>query len=109
MRASVSLVVSLLSISLLAQPPTHNRRHGTTHATSLTADDCSLQFQGSTSTIHVMETPPKVRITGYVFLDSAHGSTKFCQTSGGRGIHHNGTQQVRGLWEVHPVLEVSSE
>src|SRR5438132_5752558 len=46
-RASVSLVVSLLSISLLAQPPTHNRRHGTTHATSLTADDCSLQFQGS--------------------------------------------------------------
>jgi len=63
----------------------------------------------STNTIHVMETPPKVRITGYVFLDSAHGSTKFCQTSGGRGIHHNGTQQVRGLWEVHPVLEVSSE
>src|SRR5438094_9045336 len=47
MRASVTLVVSLLSISLLAQPPTHNRRHGTTHATNLAADDCSLQFQGS--------------------------------------------------------------
>src|SRR5213596_788764 len=47
MRASVTLVVSLLSISLLAQPPSHNRTHGTTHATNLVADDCSLQFQGS--------------------------------------------------------------
>ena len=234
-QASVTLSPTSLTFAgqlpLLAQPPRHNRTHGTTHATNLAADDCSLQFQGSarkavklrtkdsgkdykkvsngdaisvsdwlkmtcsldgdvpsqipatkampgietqtvtldgflvaakfeatadhdihaeiaespkwetphvvvevppgpaycdarkklwslvkaelpansTSTIHVMETPPKVRITGYVFLDSAHGSTKFCKTSGGRGIHHNGTQQVIGLWEVHPVLEVSNE
>jgi len=28
----------------------------------------------STSTVRVTETPPDVRITGYVFLNSAHGT-----------------------------------
>ena len=33
------------------------------------------------STIRVTETPPDVRITGYVLLNSAYGSTKFCKKS----------------------------
>ena len=47
MRASVTLVVSLLSIPLLAQPPRHNRTHGTTHVTNLAADDCSLHSKAA--------------------------------------------------------------
>src|SRR5438128_8536779 len=50
-QASVTLSPTSLTFAgqlpLLAQPPRHNRTHGTTHATNLAADDCSLQFQGS--------------------------------------------------------------
>ena len=50
-QASVTLSPTSLTFAgqlpLLAQPPSHNRTHGTTHATNLAADDCSLQFQGS--------------------------------------------------------------
>jgi len=60
----------------------------------------------STSTIHVLKNPPQVDVTGYVFLDTAHGTTDFCHTSGGRGVTPSGQkQQVQGLWEVHPVLD----
>jgi len=60
----------------------------------------------STSKIHVMNTPPKVDVTGYIFLDTAHGHTNFCHTSGGRGVKKGGQQMVRGLWEIHPVLDL---
>jgi hypothetical protein len=60
----------------------------------------------SSSTVHVMNSPPPITVTGYVFLDTAHGKTDFCHTSGGRGIKRNGVQAVQGLWEVHPVLSV---
>src|SRR5437667_471945 len=50
-QASVTLSPTSLTFAgqlpLLAQPPRQNRTHGTTHATNLAADDCSLQFQGS--------------------------------------------------------------
>jgi len=50
-QANVTLSPTSLTfggqLPLLAQPPRHNRTHGTTHATNLAADDCSLQFQGS--------------------------------------------------------------
>jgi len=62
----------------------------------------------STSTIHVMQTPPKVDVTGYIFLDTAHGKTDFCHTSGGRGVKKGGKQMVQGLWEVHPVLDLEA-
>jgi len=63
----------------------------------------------STSVIHVMQSPPPVTVTGYVFLDTAHGSTNFCHTSGGRGVKKQGVQKVQGLWEVHPVLQISGQ
>jgi hypothetical protein len=66
--------------------------------------------QNSTSTVHVMQQPKQVEITGYVFLDTAHGKTDFCHTSGGRGVHPKGkNQQVQGLWEIHPVLDVKKQ
>lgn len=56
---------------------------------------------------HIFNNPKKVRVTGYVFLDSAHAgaSTVLCQSSGGRGIRKDGmASRVKGLWEIHPVL-----
>ena len=63
----------------------------------------------STSKIHVMKTPAPVTVTGYLFLYTAHGKTDFCHTRGGRGITPAGKkQQVQGLWEIHPVLELQA-
>ena len=55
---------------------------------------------------HVFKNPPEVEITGYLFLDSHHGST--CTGSGGRGIK-NGLKKspVKSTWEVHPVISLS--
>ena len=63
----------------------------------------------STSVIHVMQSPSPVTVTGYVFLDTAHGKTNFCKTSGGRGVRRQGVQKVQGLWEIHPVLEIKGQ
>ena len=54
---------------------------------------------------YVFKNPPKVEITGYLFLDSHHGST--CTGSGGRGIK-NGltTSPVKSTWEIHPVISL---
>jgi hypothetical protein len=55
----------------------------------------------------VFENGPKIAVTGYVFLDTAHGGSHFCTNSGGRGIKDStGHSNVQGLWEVHPVLDV---
>lgn len=63
----------------------------------------------SSSDRHIFNNPKKVRVTGYVFLDSAHvgASTTLCHSSGGRGIRKDGQgTKVRGLWEIHPVLSI---
>ncbi len=55
----------------------------------------------------IMEHPVEVQITGFVFLDSAHGTTDTCTKNGGRGIRKKGGgSKVEGLWEVHPVIKV---
>lgn len=55
----------------------------------------------------VLNYGPKIAVTGYVFLDTAHGGSHFCTNSGGRGIKDSGGHSdVQGLWEVLPVLEV---
>jgi hypothetical protein len=66
----------------------------------------------SNARFHVMKSPPKVVVTGYVFLDSAPGKrTPYsCRSGSGRGIRPAGkNSQVQGLWEVHPVFDVSAE
>jgi hypothetical protein len=63
-------------------------------------------------TFHVMVNPPKVRVTGYVFLDAAPGKTTpySCRTGASRGIKAKGKRsQVQGLWEVHPVFDFAAE
>jgi hypothetical protein len=61
---------------------------------------------------HILTRPVEILVTGYVFLDSAHmragsGRGDFCVQNGGRGIRNQGAaSKVRGIWEIHPVLEV---
>jgi hypothetical protein len=59
---------------------------------------------------YIFVNPPRVLVTGYVFLDSTHGAANFCVSNGGRGIQKNGTaSRVRGLWEIHPVFSVKAQ
>ncbi|MGH9764478.1 MAG: hypothetical protein ACREDR_32925 [Blastocatellia bacterium] len=68
-----------------------------------------LDDGGDSLAKHVFAAPPKVEITGYLFLDSAHGKTAFCKNNGGRGIQINGKpSHVVGLWEIHPVITLKS-
>jgi len=68
-----------------------------------------LDDGGGSLTKHVFGSPPKVEITGYLFLDSVHGQTRFCRNNGGRGMHINdNTSHVKGLWEIHPVIALRS-
>lgn len=68
-----------------------------------------LDDGGGSLSKHVFDSPPKVEITGYLFLDSVHGQTRFCKNNGNRGMHINGnTSHVKGLWEVHPVIALKS-
>jgi len=56
----------------------------------------------------ILDTPVKVTVTGYVFLDAAHGAD--CVSDGGRGMLKDGKgdqSQVVGLYEIHPVLDIS--
>lgn len=50
--------------------------------------------------------PPRVEVTGYLFLDKAHmraRRTDFCTNNGGRGIKGWLAQSpVRGIWELQP-------
>lgn len=56
---------------------------------------------------HVFSRPVRVRVRGYVFLDSAHTAARPCEGNGGRGIRFGGLDsQVRGIWEIHPVLSI---
>jgi hypothetical protein len=61
---------------------------------------------GTSLSSHVFAHPPKVELTGYLFLDAFHGSAS-CTNSGGRGIQNGlGHSPVQGLWEVHPVIKL---
>lgn len=54
---------------------------------------------------YVFNDPPKVKFTGYLFLDSHHGST--CSGSGGRGIKGGlKSSPVKSTWEIHPVISL---
>ena len=50
----------------------------------------------------ILKTPVKVRVTGFVFLDGAHGKT--CKIN--RGMVVSGVSGAEGAWEIHPVLKV---
>jgi hypothetical protein len=56
-------------------------------------------------TEHIFKNPPEVEFTGYLFLDSHHGST--CTGSGGRGIKNKlKNSPVKTTWELHPVIKI---
>ena len=61
------------------------------------------------TTLRIFARPPRVLITGYLFVDGFHahkGMTpiKWAHDAGGRGIQFNGlSSQVNGLFEIHPV------
>lgn len=63
----------------------------------------------------ILENPVKVEFEGYLFLDVVEpyhicknpGGWNWCDRNGGRGLHKDhGDSQVRGCWELHPVLAV---
>jgi hypothetical protein len=57
----------------------------------------------------IMTHPVEVDVTGFVFLDSAHGTTDTCTKNGGRGLRKKkGGSKVEGLWEVHPVIKIET-
>jgi len=59
---------------------------------------------------HIFANPPRVEVTCYLFMDSAHITaqrTDFFTQNGNREIKGNlSTSPVRGLWEVHPVIKI---
>ena len=67
---------------------------------------------GGSLSKHPFDNPPKVRVTGYLFLDSVHAPRggRFCKSNGGRGmlLGSDGASHVVGLWELHPVIELKS-
>jgi len=50
----------------------------------------------------ILKTPVKIRVTGFVFLDGAHGKT--CKIK--RGLMVGGVTGTEGAWEIHPLLKV---
>lgn len=50
----------------------------------------------------ILKTPVKIRVTGFVFLDGAHGKT--CKIK--RGMVVGGVSGAEGAWGIHPVLKV---
>ena len=50
----------------------------------------------------ILKTPVKIQVTGFVFLDGAHGKTCLIK----RGMVVGGVTGAEGAWEIHPVLEV---
>lgn len=71
----------------------------------ITDDPAKMKSSGG----KILKKPVKITATGYVFLDAAHGAD--CEDDGGRGMLKNGKgdkSQVVGLYEIHPVLELSA-
>jgi hypothetical protein len=57
--------------------------------------------------------PPKVTVTGYLFLDAHHITkkttpAKYCIDNGRRGLQKNKKSSVRGLWELHPTIAIAA-
>jgi hypothetical protein len=57
--------------------------------------------------------PPEITVTGYLFLDAHHITkkttpAKYCIANGGRGLQKDGKSSVRGLWELHPVIAITT-
>ena len=50
----------------------------------------------------IFKAPVKIQVTGFVFLDGAHGKT--CKIK--RGLEVKGVSGAEGAWEIHPVLQV---
>lgn len=67
---------------------------------------------GTSVSRHIFNRPPRVDVTGYLFLDAAHmraRRTDFCTDNGGRGVRAGrGASPVRGIWELHPVIKLES-
>lgn len=59
---------------------------------------------------YIFQRPPRVEVTGYLFLDKAHmraRRTDYCTNNGGRGMKGGLAQSpVRGIWELHPVIKL---
>jgi hypothetical protein len=57
----------------------------------------------------ILEKPVKIRATGYIFLDAKLGFGDRCNTNGGRGLKYgkHAKSNVIGLYELHPVIELS--
>ncbi len=73
----------------------------------LVEDDIRQAHGSLESDRWILHQPPEVLVSGYVFLDSAHGSTNYCHANGGRGLHKGQSgSKVQGLWEIHPVFSV---
>jgi hypothetical protein len=72
------------------------------------ADDIENNGGNSIRKGHIMRDKIPVEVTGFLFFDASHGATADgCDKNGGRGIKGTFTDSpVRGLWEIHPVIDV---
>jgi hypothetical protein len=72
------------------------------------ADDIKNRGGNTVHQGHIMQDKIPVEVTGFLFFDASHGSTADgCDKNGGRGIKGTFTDSpVRGLWEIHPVVDV---
>ena len=61
-----------------------------------------VQADGCGALKCALTAPVKIRVTGFVFLDGAHGKT--CKIK--RGMVVDGVRGAEGAWEIHPVLKV---
>jgi len=61
---------------------------------------------------HIFKYPPEVEVMGFAFVDMFHGrgsEEQFCIINGGRGMlkkKGDRSKVQRGLYEIHPVLEL---
>src|SRR4029453_165311 len=62
----------------------------------------SVHQDGCGSDKCTVSNPAKIRVTGFIFLDAAHGKT--CKIK--RGMVNQGVTGAEGAWEIHPVRSV---
>ncbi len=57
----------------------------------------------------ILDEPVRIRVTGYIFLDAKKRTEDRCNNHGGRGLRFgkHTKSRVVGLYEIHPVLELS--
>lgn len=65
------------------------------------------------TTLRIFGNPSEVLVTGYTFIDGAHGhkgmtAKEWAESSGGRGIRFSKVpSQVKGLFEIHPITSLA--